>query len=48
MEEIPVRKAENQGVKFTERMYKNLAARDRFEKEPPMPKPATAASGGDL
>ena len=48
MEEIPVRKAANQQVKFTERMYKNLAARDRFEKEPPMPKSTGAASGGDL
>ncbi len=38
LEEIPIRQAGGQTVKFTERIYRNLAARDQFYKEPPMPK----------
>jgi hypothetical protein len=33
-----VRKANNQQVKFTERVFPHLAARDTYHKEPPMPK----------
>lgn len=37
-EEIPIRKVATQKVKFTEKIYPHLAARDTFYKEPPMPK----------
>lgn len=49
LEEIPIRKAATQKVNFTERIHKNLAARDHFYKEPPMPKSKTnQLTNGDL
>ena len=48
-EEIPVRKAATQKVNFTERVHKNMAARDTFVKEPPMPQSkGNKLSNGDL
>ena len=37
-EQIPIRKAATQKVDFTERVHRNIAARDTYYKEPPMPK----------
>lgn len=50
LEEIPVRRGNNQKVGFTPRVYPNLAARDTFpQKEPPMPKSKGGkAANGDL
>lgn len=48
-EQIPIRKANNQKVKFTQKIFPNLAARDTFFKQPPMPKnKENKAIGGDL
>jgi hypothetical protein len=49
LEEIPIRKAATQKVNFTERVHKNLAARDTFYKEPPMPQnKGNKLTSGDL
>lgn len=46
-EEVPIRKAVNQKVKFSQRLYPpGVAARDRYIKEPPMPK-HTAGTSSD-
>lgn len=49
-EEIPIRQANKVEVKFTERVFRHLAARDTYTKEPPMPKNKgnLASTDGDL
>ena len=48
-EEIPIRNAAVKTVDFTERVHRNIAARDTYYKEPPMPKnKGTTLSNGDL